>query len=367
MSLAKHFFIFLLWSLVIAFGSLYIAQKFPYTYPHNDFYVYWIAGKLITQNQSLYGVTPAFKALKDAYHLDFHWSTGYVYPPFFATLLIPLTNIEPHLAAWLWFTLNSLLYAFIAAFLTKKFPHRYTLPFILTFCPAIYGLASGQTVIITLGLWLIYLYSHSSWLQGLTLALFGQLKVYPLALVLLKKNLAISLFVVLFSLLVLPLPHTKTYLLNILPTLQQNTDDYFTHQSLNSFLFRLNLSPTFLAPIGMLIFLIAYSFLSKKSWFLKNQIWFLGLSLIAGRQTLWNYLPVLISFLYLLTRFKHLNLIQKTGFVLATLITNLVWHVLPAILTATTNPLISSIGFFAMLSVWLILLTFTESTYNHQS
>lgn len=340
----RFIIIFTLWSLFFIVFLLFVGKVIPYTFPHNDFYDYWIGAKLLQRGLSPYGIGEHFLAIKNSFHLSFHMATGYSYPPFTAWILYPLCFIEPHAAAWIWMISSLVLYGIVSYQFVNQYQNKWVYPFLLTFIPVIYSVASGQiNIFILLFLW-TWFKNPKSWIGALCFSLACVIKVYPcllLLLFILKKQwklvFQILLFIGIFTLLPILFygaRETVFYFAHVLPNLQNQTNGYFTYQSFISVVTRyfgaadqsLLRSTNTVFCVLVLAILITYSLVSKKSLHYLSALWIVGLSLLPGTTTFWNFTPMLFGVVILFNNWKEQMVITRYLLVMALIISNCTWH-----------------------------------------
>jgi hypothetical protein len=343
--------VMLAWGVVIALSMLKITKTIPYAYIHNDFYVYYIAAKLLADDNPIYGVSEAFKQIKSDNNLLFHWSTGYVYPPLTAISFVPLTFLPSKLAAWIWFGLNLLLFSLWINWIMKKYPSRWSIFYILTFPPAIYSLTSGQMNFIILWLLSFYILDEKPIKKNLGLGLAILIKVYP-SLFLIGELIAGRIRQIYNNVLVIALgivipvllgqsKNTLDYFRRVLPALQANRDSYFIHQSATSVLLRFTISPdkinsflpdseirslTFVVSAFVMSNLLIWTVKRKAFRLVEKLVWLNCISLVSGRMTYWNFLPTILGSLYLLKNENLLNRFQKVLLWVSIILSNLAWQ-----------------------------------------
>jgi hypothetical protein len=319
----------------------------------NDFYIYLIASRLFWTGFFPYGITNDFINLKTFFGLNFHWATGYSYPPLLLALLWPFQFFSPQTSAVIWLFLSLSLYLIFVA----KSSHKL---FSLTFLPALMTLATGQINIFILWLIIFYLRSPSPVISGISLGIASAFKVYPLLLLplnLIKKEY-LKVFSAVATFILLQLPFFKLsvfYFLYFLPGLNSKFETYPHLQSLNSVITRivgslpaatyLNLSVT----IIILSLLFIYSLKNSAKTHLPY-LWLLVITLLPGHNSFLNFLPCILVFHYLLDNQKSLSRFQKFCLFISVSVTNLFFPL------AFYFPALSSLGFMAFVLAGFILL-----------
>ncbi|MCX6730911.1 MAG: glycosyltransferase family 87 protein [Candidatus Roizmanbacteria bacterium] len=381
----KNFIItFILWSLSFVVCIIFIQKVVPYAFLHNDFYDYWIGAKLLRAGLSPYGIGSHFIEIKNNFHLHFHVATGYSYPPFTAWIMHPLSFVEPHIAAWIWMLCSLVQYAFLCYQFMKQYKNKWVYLFLLTFSPILYSIASGQiNIFILMCLW-IWLKKSKSWVGSLCFALVCVIKVYPVLLLLLfivKKKWKMIFQIILFICLFILIPilfsgpkDTVYYFARVLPDLQNQTNGYFTYQSFISVLTRYfgEGEPLLLRSINnifcliVLAILMIYSLMSKKSLYYLGSLWMIGLSLLPGTTTFWNFAPMIFGVLIIWDNWGELKTIKKYLFISAIIISNFTWHstFLPFLYKDVLNKefyvALTSTGFLFGVILFILLLFSTE-------
>lgn len=340
----KHKEITLLLIIICLLGitilCVFISHFIPSAYVHNDFYDYWIGSSLYWSGNTPYGITDKFKLIKDTYNLQFHWATGYSYPPFLAWAFYPFIQIHPITAAWIWFILNTILYGIFCYHISNKYQSRMMLLYLFTFSPVLYSIGAGQINIFILIA--LYLYisrpTHIIGIFGLSIA--GIIKVYPFALFFIQcirkqwkvliKTIGIGITLLLIPIIPLGFSTTFEYLFNVLPKLQNSTENYFAYQSFNAFISRLPVGDSShiihqIFTAGMIILLIWFSLKIQNHWHITS-LWITGLTLVAGTTTFWNFTPTLLGNLFFISHWKELTKIQRSWFVFSIICSNIVWH-----------------------------------------
>ena len=219
-----------------------------------DFTAYYTAADLIAEGQNPYD-TSLFASR--AANLGFRSDRPYIYPPFLAIALIPLTLLPPQGAALVWFGLNiGFLLLSLVLLSVSSGIHRHSTHFLifllgaLTFYPVIFSLFVGQVNILVLFLLVLFwtfLEQRREALAGLALGAASMIKLLPLILgifLLWKGRSRPALWAVATMLSILALgtlliglePHWA-YLTSVLPT--QYLQPHPLNQSLNGFLARL--------------------------------------------------------------------------------------------------------------------------------
>jgi hypothetical protein len=331
--------------------SIFFTSKvFAAGYWHNDFYSYYIASKLLVADHSIYGVSDQFKQIKSFYNLEFHWATGYSYPPFLAFILQPLTLLLPVQAAWGWLGMNIILYGVIVWLIYRRFRNKWMLVYLLTYLPVIGSITSGQVnLLVMFGLY-SWLFGPTVWQQAVGVVFAGLVKVYPgllLFMAVLNKQWRLMLVGLLLTSLGLLLPiltdgiaDTRLYFTEMLPKLSSDADPFFTQQSVNAVLARLTINADKTGSLladetfdwlmkavvgGMLLFLSWWTIKHQPTRHVASYLWLVGLTMVAGRTTLWNYALTLFGQVYLIHRWRELTLLEMRWLVIGCLCSNVGW------------------------------------------
>ena len=204
-----------------------------------DFNVYWAASRLFIQDQDIYDGSLTSGLIRDL-DLEYIDDSDYIYPPYLAAVLSPLTRLHPLKAGLLWY-LGGLAAIGFAVWLILRGRAESRgevvellqwgdyLFVALAFAPAFYSFYVGQiNAFILLLLTAVYflLEKDKQILAGVTLAVSILLKVAPVLLVFYmavrKKHIALlSTVVVVAGLVLLTWPvfglHLQTYFTTVLP------------------------------------------------------------------------------------------------------------------------------------------------------
>lgn len=334
--------VIVIWGGLVA-GAMKLSQQYiPDSYPHNDFYIYWVGAKLFWQGQNPYGITPEFKQLKNDYQLGFHWATGYSYPPFLAIVFYPLTLLPPKMAAWIFFGINVWLYGmFVYRVIKKARQPKLTLLYLLTFVPALGSLMAGQINFIWL--WLVIFFIEWRGWSPVFSGIMAMIKVYPAAIGLYdivwfpsKKKIGVTIITLVTMVIILiNSPYLKQYFTEVLPKLQGDTDTYVTQQSINAVIYRFfpgNKMLVNVSVVGIILMTLAAMYRQKRM--VQIMIMVLGTTLIAGRTTFWNFLPTILGQLYLFEKSK-----QKRWLIVSVFCSNVGWWL------GTVSPYLANFGF----------------------
>ncbi|MCX6732057.1 MAG: glycosyltransferase family 87 protein [Candidatus Roizmanbacteria bacterium] len=381
----KNFIIiFILWSLFFVAFIMLVVKTVPYIFLHNDFYDYWIGAKLLRSGLSPYGTGAYFLEIKNNFHLNFHIATGYSYPPFTAWIMYPLSFIEPHVAAWIWMIFSLIQYVLLCWQFIGKYRNKWIYFFLLTFSPILYSIASGQINIFILTCLWIWFKKPKSWIGSLCFALVCIIKVYPVLLLLLfilKKEWKMISQILFFIFIFVLMPilsygpkETIFYFTHVLPNLQNQTNSYFTYQSFISVITRYfgagnqlmlrSINNVFCTTV--LFLLITYSLTIKKSLHYLSSLWIVGLSLLPGTTTFWNFTPMIFGIFLIWDNWKKQTLIVRCLFIGAVTISNFTWHstflffLYKDVLNKDFYVALTSTGFLFGVILFILLLFSTE-------
>ena len=293
----------------------------------NDFYDYWAAGVLLNRGRSPYDIN-ALSAVQRAAGVHSETGSGYSYPLFFAHLMRPLALLPVHPAAIVFSALSVLGLLFAVALLLGAIP-KASWPVALVggaaaglFPPVIGSLYFGQANLVVL---LLLAVSYRCVMPGPMLGIAGAIKLYPvtgfLAALLarpphwrrLRNGLA-----VLLVLLLLQLGGGSGY--SSRAGYFVGPDTYWSNESINGWLSRLGIDSTWThAPFPGLpvepLMLGAAVLLSLLTvavlWRVASRPWegALALSLwlgvvIAPKNSLWNFTPLLLSVVFIWTELR---------------------------------------------------------------
>jgi hypothetical protein len=340
----------------IALAALILVPRLvPAAYRFNDFYDYYIGSRLFWDGKYPYGVTPDFLVLTKAYGLRFIWATGYSYPPFLAMAFGPLLLLPPETSAWLWAGANLIGFGFLVYMVARRVesPRRRLVvgAYALTYAPLVYSIGAGQVNIAVVYLIAAYLYGSAEWLRVVGLSLASMIKVYPV-LFLIKDAVQRRFRFVLLSLGIMAA-------VMLVPAVLRGPDlvvDYFTrelpnlnhlfapdvgNQSLNGAFSRLLSDPwqttlvvsdRVLSAVDMLSLLLILAGLVILTLRRRIQesvlslIWLAGLTLIAGKNSFWNFAPCVFIGVFLLRNWDVLAGWQRGLFIASAVISNLLWY-----------------------------------------
>lgn len=347
----------------------------------NDFYSYYIGGKLLLHNLPLYGITDEFLMIAQKANLHFLYGTGYSYPPLLAVLMIPLSTLPFTIASILWISLQIFLYVLFVKNIIAA--HNLTnntfyISLLLFFGPALGSIINGQINILILWCLYYYLYSKNDFLRAFSLCFAGWIKVFPFVFlakdIILKKTKFVFLFILLsiIFLLLQSSPNSGQYIayyfVKILPQLQTRFDPYITNQSLVGVISRFIGTPfntVFIMFGESILFLLLMLLTRLKGRTHKEEvelIWLLTILLCAGKNSYWNMTPAFFIYLYFFKITISLDL--KSRIMLAiSVVLNIIFPYLimtymkyPILLSSVSGKLFSSLGFFSLLLLYYPLL-----------
>jgi hypothetical protein len=343
------------WLGIVLAALLLVTRLVPEAYRFNDFYDYYIGSRLFWDGKTPYGVTPDFLALTGQYGLRFLWATGYSYPPFLAMAFGPLLLLRPETAAWLWAASSMVAFCVLVYLLarTAQGPWRRVVVgfYLLSYAPAVYSIGAGQVNIAVLYLMAGYLLGSAEWQRVAGLSLASMIKVYPI-LFLVKDTLQrrfrfvvlclVVMAVVLLAPAILRGPGLVVdYFIRVLPQLNHIFAPDAGNQSLNGAFSRLLSDPwqtTLTVPdwvlttadmLSLLVILAGLVVLTLRRRYEKtvlSLIWLAGLTLIAGKNSFWNFAPCVLIGVYLIQNWFDLAGWQKWLFASSALISNLLWY-----------------------------------------
>jgi hypothetical protein len=92
----------------------------------NDFYAYWLAGRLVATGHSPYD-SVAFVDLARNEGLD-PVGIGYSYPPLFAVLMVPISTLPPATAAWIFTAVSVAAFGLATSAILQATPYLATAP-----------------------------------------------------------------------------------------------------------------------------------------------------------------------------------------------------------------------------------------------
>ena len=293
----------------------------------NDFYDYWAAGVLLNRGRSPYDIN-ALGAVQRAAGVHSETGSGYSYPLFFAHLMRPLALLPLQPAAIVFSALSLLGLLLAVALLLGAIPNLSWVVAIVggaaagLFPPVIGSLYFGQANLMVL---LLLAVSYRCVIPGPMLGLAGAIKLYPVTGFLaalfarpphwrrLRNGLA-----VLLVLLLLQLGGGSGY--SSRAGYFVGPDTYWSNESINGWLSRLGIDSTWThAPFPGLpvepLMLGAAVLLSLLTvavlWRVASRPWegALALSLwlgvvIAPKNSLWNFTPLLLSVVFIWTELR---------------------------------------------------------------
>jgi hypothetical protein len=334
---------------------IFVPRLVPEAYRFNDFYDYYIGSRLFWAGKYPYGVTPDFLALTRAYGLRFLWATGYSYPPFLAMAFGPLLLLPPETAAWLWAGASLAGFGGLVYLVTRRVesPRRKLVVgfYALTYAPLLYSIGAGQVNIAVVYLVAAYLFASAEWLRVAGLSLASMIKVYPVLFLVRdavqrRFRFVLICLVVMAAIMLAPAvvrgPELVIdYFTRVLPQLNHLFAPDVGNQSLNGALSRLLSDPSqtalavpdwVLSDIDILCGLLIVAGLSvltlrrRYDDVVLSFIWLSGLTLIAGKNSFWNFAPCVFIGVYLLQNWDRLAGWQRGLFIASALISNLLWY-----------------------------------------
>jgi hypothetical protein len=180
----------------------------------NDFPVYYVAGSLAATGRELYNVPQGDPALRPYFVLSnvpsssdwarqaqgfgFHGASPFIYPPFAALIMRPLSFFSPRLSLFLWRCVSGLLTALSVYFILASFARtQIGLKFVLalagafSFFPLVETIDLGQANALILACWAIGIYlavNNKFTLSALCFAVGTLIKINPV--------LAVGVFVI---------------------------------------------------------------------------------------------------------------------------------------------------------------------------
>lgn len=181
--------LFLTFTALVAFGFLATLPRLipvPYQY---DFTAYYVAGRVLNNNDPLYQAEPMIQAAK---YSDVPVFTPYLYPPVVAALFRPLAALPFDFASSLWYIFN--LICLVASVYTllriMHYNRTLTIPVsfaALTLSPVFLTLLNGQITALLLLLLVLAYYLSSSpnsdfkkdVIAGMLVGIATALKLYP--------------------------------------------------------------------------------------------------------------------------------------------------------------------------------------------
>jgi hypothetical protein len=295
----------------------------------NDFYDYWGAARLLASGGNPYD-TAALAAVVQAQGVQFQVGTGYSYPLIFAVLMLPLAALPPTTAAVVFTVLSLAALTLAVAILLAPLSglpswELALIAGLLGGSTAVRGsLYFGQANLVVLALLAL---AHRGVARPLTLAVASAVKLYPVAgFIALAARGGREAGVMLAGV-------AGTAALVILPTLLLapagadrlasflGPDPFWSNQSINGWVSRLALASdvtvpplpglpvtaTMLALVAVLGLAVATVVLARR-----GRPWDGCLSLVlawavvaAPKNSLWNYTPLLLAFVYCWPRVRR--------------------------------------------------------------
>lgn len=376
---------------------LCIKKYVPFVYINNDFFDYYIGSKLFWAGKYVYGPNPDFISLVKLYRLEFMWATGYSYPPPLAWFLYPLLFLSPQNASSLWLLVNLLIFGVFTLYTYKKMGRSrlVVIYYILSYLPILFSVATGQINIFILFLISYYLYSCSSTSSSFFLACASVIKIYPVLFLIkegLQKNHFFVLKTIFFIAVLLGLTVVvrgtlpiRDYFVRELPKLHNSPHTYYINQSVNGVLSRIYAAPeksdkVIIAPellsliniyvsLGILTPLVIFTLKGGKYNKQALGLMWLGvITLIAGKNSFWNFAPCVLIGIYLIEHWDKLPKQERILFIISTGITNGLWLGVyffeqwlspgESIISKVVYASLSSIGFIALVFQLFILRVF---------
>lgn len=233
-----------------------------------DFNTYYAAAKLFYQRENIYDGSLSENLIR-AYGLEYISGSDYIYTPFLAFALTPLTRLPPLAAGFIWYTISFLslcaaVWLIVKSGATETFDwrteYRDALILALIYVPTAYSFYVGQVNAILLLLLVATFYlieNKNELLAGIVLSLAILMKVVPVLVVmyLFGRRKLKSVFVTLLCLvlyisasLLLIQEETRGYLTVVLPSLAK-PEPHPVNQSLNGFFSRLLTRNDYTIPI----------------------------------------------------------------------------------------------------------------------
>ncbi len=381
----------LLFSLIMGV-FLAIAHVYSSLPVYNDYYSYYIASQLLRNNQPLYGVGEYFRTIVEKNNYQFVWGTGYSYPPLLAQIITPLSFLTFPYSAFIWTTLQIVLYCLFIQKITAHLHLRkveYILPLLLFFGPAFGTIIAGQVNILVLWCIYFYLYSKNDFVRAFGLCIAGWIKVFPFVLVIkdvlqrkwrfIFVSIPIGLGLLLFQSIPMAGINMKEYFFQVLPHLQTQFDPYITNQSIVGVFSRFqgNQFNTHLVSIIEYSLLITMAAVTVRFASLKSEaidlLWIMTILLVAGKNSYWNMLPSLFVYLFLYKNSMCLSKLSKMLLAISTLLNVLtpvtfILHLMnPHLIDSFGGKILSSFGFIALICLYypLILLILRQLHTSH--
>ncbi|HEY0493776.1 MAG TPA: glycosyltransferase family 87 protein [Candidatus Dormibacteraeota bacterium] len=293
----------------------------------NDFYDYWAAGVLLNRGGNPYDIG-ALTAVQRAAGVHTETGSGYSYPVFFGHLMRPLALLPINVAAIVFSALSALCLLLAVGLLLGAIP-RLTWPVAVLggvatglFPPVIGSLYFGQANLIVLVFLAI---SYRSVRPGTMLAVASAIKLYPVTGFLAAATQRPPAWqrlryggglLLVFLLLQLPGNYSVYSRANYF----LGPDTYWSNESINGWLSRLGIDSTWthaplpglpveplMLALTLLLSLVTVAILWRaagRPWegALAFSIW-LGV-VIAPKNSLWNFTPLLLSLVFLWTQLR---------------------------------------------------------------
>jgi hypothetical protein len=343
------------WLALILTALIVAPLLVPGSYRFNDFWDYYIGSRLFWDGKYPYGVTTDFLALSRQYGLHFMWATGYSYPPFLAMAFGPLLLLPPQTAAWVWAGASMIGFCVLVYLITRgvKGPWRRVVVglYLLSYAPAVYTIGSGQVNVAILYLIAGYLLGTAQWQRVLGLSLASMIKVYPVLFLVketVQRHIRFVLWCVLVLVLVLLAPAVLRgtgmvfdYFFRVLPDLNHIFAPDVGNQSLNGAYSRLLSDPwqmglavpdrvlsglDLFSLAAILAGLVILTVRRRFDDYVLTLIWLAGLTLVAGKNSFWNFAPCMFIGVYLLQKWDGLAGWQRALFIASAAISNLLWY-----------------------------------------
>lgn len=292
---------------------------------NNDFYIYWAGARLLAHHRTPYDIAAIRKVVEGA-HQQVLYGLGYTYPLLFCILLVPLGLLPAPLAAAVFSGLSLVAFALAVAVLTgllrglQRWEQALFAIVAGTFIPATGSFYFGQANLIVL---LLLSLAMAGSARGFWLALSSAIKLYPLAGLgaLLPpggrnwRQLAIGL--------------AATFVLGALPNLLLNQgthdlarmftpDAFWTNHSVDGALSRLVAfgpsalrhvpeTPTMFAiaaAIGLAGLVVVLA-VGGRPWDGSMALLMTCAVMVAPRDSLWNFAPLLLALVWCLPRVRR--------------------------------------------------------------
>jgi Glycosyltransferase family 87 len=343
------------WLGIIIAALVLTPRLVPQSYRFNDFWDYYIGSRLFWDGKYPYGVTADFLALTRQYGLHFMWATGYSYPPFLAMAFGPMLLMPPETAAWIWAGVSMVAFCVLVYLISRKVegPWRGVAVgfYFLTYAPAVYSIGAGQVNIAILYLMGGYLLGSAEWQRVLGLSLASMIKVYPILFLVketVQRRFRFVVLCVVIMAIVIAVPAilrgpglVADYFFRVLPYLNHIFAPDVGNQSLNGAYARLLSDPwqsTLMVPDGVLTAadwltlvsilagLVVLTLRRRYEDHVLSLIWLAGLTLVAGKNSFWNFTPCVFIGVYLLQKWDSLAGWQRGLFIASAMISNLLWY-----------------------------------------